>query len=113
MVWVTSAVLMVLGSSVGHFEGVSAQVLNSENAQFNLGLEKANIVDRSAQLLDSSLLFGVLSEFVSLENGNSRCNNEVQIILDGIRMRKVWALKSINQFDVNRDLNIYSECILF
>lgn len=85
MVWVFA--VLILGS-VCYLEGVSAQVSINKIPQTN------RIVDHSVQLLESSLLFGVLNEFVSDGSANSRCNNEVQIILDGIRMRKIWALKS-------------------
>lgn len=53
------------------------------------------VVDRSSDLLASSLLFGVLSEFVSGDGPETgKCNSDVQTVLDGIRKREVWALKS-------------------
>lgn len=89
-IWVLA--VFVLELVVCNLNGVSAQ----QKSQLNVVQSPSEIVDRSVHLMKSSLLFGVLSEFVSLSNANGRCNNEVQIILDGIRLRKVWALKSNN-----------------
>lgn len=85
--------VLILASAACILEGVGAQAVDNSNSKIN-AVANNGVRDRSAHLMESSLLFGVLSEFVSSEGDQSRCRSDVQVILDGIRMRSVWALKS-------------------
>lgn len=71
-------------------------------------VEDADVADEltasgSSQLLHSSLLFGLFSEIVLPDSvsqivGSNECRQDVGIILDGIKRRSVWALKSRRTF---------------
>lgn len=79
-------------------------------------LVDASTASRSAALMHSSLLFGLLSEIVLPDSvGSKECRQDVGIVLDGIDRRSVWALKSrrISSNEFSGCIVLYNVCCVY